>query len=393
MIRELSSLLQDESIRTPVFIFDLELLAERALQAQRAWAQVGEMSFLAYPYKANAASKVVSTARHGYQYADVSSNYEFLLAIRDGFIAQEVLWGGPAKSVADIASAMHHGCWLKVDSLDEVDNIERLSKESDLKGKFMVRLAHMVDRRWSRFGLIPEEAVVALLRLHNLSNDPVGVHIHIGRTASHPDALAGVCLMYGELIRLASKLAANRSAMLFSVGGGFAHHPSIDGIASANGHSIDIGRSARLVRHELSQVLDVDNVRMVAEPGRSVLQGIGTLVSRVISRKRRDDQWLIVLDSSITLMRSSQGSLSSISFEPIRSEEGELEIVGACCFESDVIARLHGAVPEVGDLVRFCDMGAYDFATVTPWFRDPIEVRAMIGGALIHVDPRWSIAA
>jgi len=111
----------------------------------------------------------------------------------------------------------------------------------------------------------------------------------------------------------------------------------------------------------------------VIEPGRSLVEDFGFLVTRVVVRKTRDGEHLLIVDPGTNLVRSLPSWYHPVDFaEAERLEWGTpYHIYGALCFESDMFtSEITGPeVVDIGTLVIVGEAGGYDIPSANVWIR------------------------
>jgi diaminopimelate decarboxylase len=106
-------------------------------------------------------------------------------------------------------------------------------------------------------------------------------------------------------------------------------------------------------------------LKVMIEPGRSIVGGAGLLLTRVLYRKKSGEKEFVIVDAAMNdLIRPA---LYSAHHEIIPVREGGeatlvADVVGPVCETGDFLARGR-AMPEVfpGDLLAICTAGAYGF--------------------------------
>ncbi|WP_130865571.1 diaminopimelate decarboxylase [Acidipropionibacterium timonense] len=125
---------------------------------------------------------------------DVCTAGELLTALQGGMDPARIGMHGNNKSVDELALALRSGVGrIIVDSLDEIDRIETLCRELDVRARVMVRVTPGVEAHTHEyiatahedqkfgFSIANGAAMVALVRCHSSALiDLLGIHSHIG---------------------------------------------------------------------------------------------------------------------------------------------------------------------------------------------------------------------
>ena len=358
---------RDAVLRLVVALADADLFGERALLVHDLDALRTGLDELAGAFpagtlhavavKANpvvAVLKTVVDAGHG---LEAASFEELSLALAAGCPPERIVYDSPARTPAELEAALNLGVVINVDSLGELERIDRL----EVRGRIGLRVipevgsgtiaATSTGARGSRFG-VPFDAAEAAFRRYPWLT---GLHIHVGSQ--------GIALE--QLLRAAERIDDLRQrvgAKWVDIGGGLpvAYRDTDDPPSVAAWAE---GLRARTALFD---------VPLITELGRWVQCGCGFALSRVehvkdrlaivhlgadllLRRAYRPDEWwheLLVFDS--------EGRPKAGTPEP-------QTVVGPLCSSGDVLARDTPLPPiEPGDLIAIRDTGAY---TLGMWSR------------------------
>jgi len=253
---------------------------------------------------------------------EVNSGGELFKAQKIGFRPDQVVFNGVSKTDQEIEAALRYGIMaINVDSLWELDQIERVASATGKRANVAIRLVPEIVTRShiglqtgllsSKFGMSPaqvEEAFARALRASDII-DLVGIHIHVGSQTpdQHPFAAA-----FAEMWRFVVQFYRDTGHRLahINIGGGLPVNylqdtPQSRDIAererdmlSAQLNPADVLRSA--LDEALSVIGDVDglleSLTIVLEPGRRIIGDAGLLLTRVCNIKERPetrDTWLL----------------------------------------------------------------------------------------------------
>jgi diaminopimelate decarboxylase len=123
---------------------------------------------------------------------DVASGGELFLALRAGFDPARIYLHGNAKSDRELGQALEAGVGhIVLDSLDELETLERIAAERDIDQEVLIRVtpdvsgdthqAMSTGQADSKFGLSLAQAQTAIARLQTAQHlTLVGLHFHIG---------------------------------------------------------------------------------------------------------------------------------------------------------------------------------------------------------------------
>jgi len=348
---------------TPQLHLDTAALIARAQQFRAALdhADVG----ICYSIKTNPHPDLLSAALDAGMLAEAISQDEYQLAARLGAPPAAVVLNGPAKwwphPVAPVSARA-----VFVDSGVEFALInELLDLDVQIDAEFLgVRLSRR--RMGSRFGIQVDsrdemEAAGHELRvLTERLGAGWGVHFHTAQSAIGVDRWVQDCV--GSL-RGAAVIADHLGAapQLIDFGGGW-HPRDLPALPEAVAN----------VAHQLRNDLDL-NVPWLFEPGKSLLEPCGTLLTRVIvPANQRGD---VVVDAGLSDLPEGPYWPHPVAHVDAdghqrRLSPGDGRLLGRTCMERDVLALdLDLRDLRRGDLLAIGRAGGYDASMAYPFGR------------------------
>jgi diaminopimelate decarboxylase len=199
-----------------------------------------------------------------------------------------------------------------------------------------------------------------------------GVQAHIGSQITHAEALSETAV---SLARLAEELLARGFALeTIDLGGGI-------GIANEEGPGLTPEGYAAAVLPHVSRL----PLKVLIEPGRSLVGEAGALVTRVLDIKENGGKSFVVTDAGMNdfLRPALYEAVHRIEAVAPRGQTFVADVVGPVCETSDFFARDRKMDrPSEGDLLAILDTGAYGFSMASNYnFRPrPAEVLVASGG-------------
>jgi diaminopimelate decarboxylase len=350
---------------TPVYLYDEADLRGRAREYRAEFENrhaSSEVLFASKAFPCTAAYRLF--AEEGLS-CDVASRGELFLALAGGMDPARIYLHGNAKDDADIGAAVEAGVGcVVVDSFDDIERLERLVVD---RQRVFLRVnpeveadtheAVLTGHSGSKFGLRREAALRAIERLRGSDRlELTGLHVHVGSQilqlepfARALDALVGL----GEFAE-------------YDLGGGL-------GIPYRSGDSApSVAAYAETLAGAVRQQLG-DGVRLLVEPGRSLVGNAGLTAYRVVSVKR-DAAVHVAVDGGMG--DNLEPSLYGTEFEArlLHSREPleRCQVVGKHCESGDVLvhdAELPSAQP--GDLLVTPATGAYCFTMANNYNGQP----------------------
>jgi diaminopimelate decarboxylase len=377
-----AALLESIAVRvgTPAYVYSAPLIRTAYAGLERALA--GCPHSLHYALKANSTLAIARLLRHLGSKADANSGGEIEVALRAGFLPNDIVFTGVGKSPEELRRALELGvAAINAESPGELDRIAAIARDLGTRARVAVRVNPDIDARshphistglrTNKFGIPIEDArdVYAWIA-GQPALEAVGVHCHVGSQITALDPLRASA---ERIVALALDL--RQTGILIEhvdLGGGL-------GISYDGAPVPTMAEYAAM----LASVVAPHDFHLVLEPGRALTGAAGLLLSRVIDVKTyADGPRFAVLDAGMTeLMRPAlYGAFHRIAaVTPRRGPEQPYEVVGPLCESSDIFGRNRMLPPlAVGDLVAILDTGAYGSVMGSTYNRRPLPPEILI---------------
>ncbi len=372
---------------TPLYVYSASTIAARYRALDEAFRS--HPHALHYALKANSTLAVARLLRSLGSGADANSGGEIDVALRAGFIPDQIVFTGVGKTGAELAQAIDLGVkTINAESEGELERIDLLARERQTRARVALRVNPDIDARshphistglkTNKFG-IPLDAARDLARRASRREglEIVGLHTHVGSQITDLDPLRRAAQ---AIVTLARELRDDGIAIdHLDLGGGLG--VSYDGAPVPE--AADYAAA-------LLPVVAGSGLSIILEPGRSIVAPAGALLSRVVDVKERaDGKVFVILDAGMTeLLRPMlYGSFHRI--EPVdRSAAPEIlcDIVGPLCESSDTLGKDRRLPrPAVGDLMAVLDTGAYGAVMASNYNRRPLPAEVLVEGG------RWTV--
>ncbi len=367
---------------TPLYVYSRgHMQAQyRALAGALAPAQ----PLICYSAKANTNRAVLRTFLEEGAGLDVVSGGELFRAIRAGADPEKIVFAGVGKTQEEIEAALHEGIlFFTVESESEARRISDCAVRTGRTGRIAFRINPDVDphthtyistgKRENKFGLDLERAEQAYAMAAALPNlEIVGLHLHIGSqlldARPYGEALDKVAALCG---RLRTRHPAFR---YLDIGGGL-------GISYRNGEkALSAETFASVVLPRVARL----GLKLVVEPGRSLVGNGGILVCRVQYVKASYDKQFVIVDAAMNDLIRPSLYRAHHEVRAVRAASGVLhgDLVGPICESGDFLAQDRD-LPDVGEggLLAVMSAGAYGYAMSSNYNsrRRPAEV--LVDGA------------
>lgn len=383
---------------TPLYVYDAAVIRSQIENVKRAFSGLPFQPF--YAMKANGNLSILRMIReHGFG-CDAVSPGEIYLARAAGF-AREAIWFTCSNvSDDDLRAIPDPYIVINVNSMSEIDRVLSLDLENPIALRVNpdVGAGHHADVITAgdsvKFGIDVAEIESARMLVEDAGRKVVGLHAHIG---SGIDEIEPLIQSARQLLELAPSFD---NLKWINFGGGVST-PYKPGDAE-----FPIDEYGAQLTHVAGAFLRARDLTAILEPGRYVVAGAGTLVARATSRRiSAGIDWVGVDTGFNHLVRPSKYSAyhhivnasrgSEASLRASWREEGDREdvvVAGNLCESGDVFTRTEQRVVtrtidcvQVGDLLAFCDAGAYGFSMASHYNARLLPPEVLVDGSEVRV--------
>jgi len=383
---------------TPLYVYDAAVIRRQAEKVRGAFAGLPFRPF--YAMKANSNLSILRMLRAEGFGCDAVSPGEIHLAMRAGLGAEDIWFTCSNVSDEDLRAIPDPRIVVNVNSMSEIDRCLKL----DLPNPIALRInpdvgaGHHTDvvtaGRSVKFGIDVAELDSARMLVEDTGRKIVGLHAHIGSGVDTPAPLLAAAR---QLLELAPSLTNLR---WINFGGGIAtpYKPEEREFPIAE-YGAELAQLA-------GAFLRVRDLTAILEPGRYLVAQSGTLVARTTTKRISAGVEWVGVDSGfnhlarpskysayhhiLNASRGSNGSLRARWDPSLRREE--VVVAGNICESGDVFTRTEGAaVPRaiepirVGDLLAFCDAGAYGFSMASHYNARLLPPEVLVDGDDVRV--------
>jgi diaminopimelate decarboxylase len=370
---------------TPLYVYSATTIRKRIQTFQRAFRDTDHL--VCYSVKANSNLSILGMlAKLGCGFDVVSGGeLERVIRARRG-AAKNVVFSGVGKTVAEMESALRAG--ILVFNLESASELATLTACA-ARVKRTARVAFRVNPdvpadthpyistglHQHKFG-VPLSAARELYARAAESKylEVAGVSVHIGSQITDFAPFRAAMDRVADLVR---QLRHDGHTILYvDAGGGL-------GINYGDG-SQEFSKSVTAYAQALTTPLRGLRVKLLLEPGRSVIGPAGVLLTRVLYRKTNGDKKFVVVDAAMNdLIRPSlyQAEHQIVPAQTSGSECEIVDIVGPVCESGDFFAR-HRELPVIaeGELLAILDAGAYGMALASNYNTRPRPAEVMVDG-------------
>ncbi len=380
----LAALFDEQGFATPAYVYDVEAIEAEARELRAGFEGVDHL--IAYAVKANSAGPILRALSRQGVGADVVSGAELELAVACGVDPEAVVYSGVAKTDGELDLAIGTGprgiLSVQAESIEEIPRIDARARAAGRVARVSLRLNPGIEAEThayiatghdeAKFGIPRAELGAALEAIVAAENVRlVGLSSHIGSQLTQVDAYVTSVRMLLSLLSVCdvALAAAGRPALeLVDFGGGF-------GIDYGDGCAARPADFARAVVREVRQA-GRSTMRVMVEPGRSLVGAHGVLCASVIMQKRgrpseEERRWLMIDAGMNDLLRPALyralHRVEPMEVPPPPTGSGvAMRVVGPVCESSDDFGT-HAMPPVAPRRVILRDAGAYGFTMASEY--------------------------
>ncbi len=370
---------------TPFYCYSYSKLKENIDRFKKNFKSFSPL--ICFAVKSNANVNLIREIKKFGLGADVVSLGELMMALKAGIKPNKIVFSGVGKTSSELNFAINKQILLiNAESLSEIMEINRLAKLRNKKVRVGVRLNPNTDaktlnqistgKKENKFGVNKNT-------LHKIVNfcksskniDLKCLSVHIGsQILDHKP--------YRKMLKAVSHILdkTNHQFEFIDLGGGMGINYS-DKNKALNYKKYNTAINNFLKRHK---------VKIIFEPGRSIIGNTGMLISKVIYIKDIGRKKFIILDVAMNdLMRPALYGAFHRTLPVIRSNKisnKPYEFVGPICESTDRFITLKKFQKlKEKDLIAICDVGAYGMSLSSNYNLRLKPTELLIKGSKINV--------
>ena len=370
-------------VGTPAYVYSAQAILKNYAAYTEAFGTLPHT--VCYAVKANSSLAVLALLAKAGAGFDIVSGGELYRVLEAGGDPSKIVFSGVGKTAAEVEYALESGIHsFNCESEAELALIDAKAARLGKKAGFSIRVNPDVDAvthpyistglSQHKFGIAIAEAAAVYDRSRQFGNLMAeGVSCHIGSQILDASPILEAV---DKVLALAVELRAQRHAIRhLDVGGGL-------GVAY---HAGEKSPEIRAFVETLRSRLEGSGLRVMIEPGRSIVAAAGVLLTRVLYRKRNGDKEFLIVDGAMNdLIRPSlYGAHHEIV--PLRKNAlppVTVDVVGPVCETGDFLARdrvMANAMP--GDFLAVLTAGAYGFVLSSNYNSRPRAPEVLVDGA------------
>jgi len=357
---ELTQLIREaaKNLETPFLVLDTNYVKENYYKLKNSINDVE----IFYAVKANSHPSILETLRDLGASFDVASKGEIEKLMNLGISTDKMSFGNTIKKEKDIKFAWDNGVeYFAVDSEMEVEKIARNAPGAKVYGRLSMSSN---DSDWplsGKFGTDVDHLIEILKYAKRKGLIPYGVSFHVGSQSYNKYKWKEAILNASEVFEKLHKQKIDLK--MLNLGGGIPvkHTKPVP----------DVEEIGEIINESIKEYLGwVKGLRVLSEPGRSMVGNAGIIASRVLLRSRKGTQNWVFLDTGVFhgLMETVENFRYEVLVEGKEySETTTMTLAGPTCDSVDTIYD-EIELPiniDYNDIVYFINTGAYtnEYAT------------------------------
>ena len=347
--------------QTPFYLYSQNLITHNFMEYTQNLKTLNHL--LCYSVKANSNLSILSILSNLGSGFDIVSAGELQRVIAAGGDPAKTVFSGVGKTEEEIKFALSKNILcFNIESQEELNTLNKIALAEKKIANVSVRVNPAIDvkthpyittgMRDNKFGIDESE----IINLYQEANDHKGLNIrgidfHIGSqiTTLEPfiDALSKVISIIKELKNLKIELEH------IDIGGGLGISYDKKPIVSKEDFS-----------KEILKLVEPLDLKLLIEPGRSIVGDAGILVTKVINTKKSPSKNFLIVDAGMNdLIRpplySAYHSIKEVS--QTKNKKFLFDVVGPVCETADFLGKDRMLSVKQGDYLCVENVGAYGF--------------------------------
>ncbi len=371
--------------KTPAYIYSYKKIKENIINFKKNFKTFSPL--ICFAIKSNTNINLIREIKKFDLGADVVSIGELMMALKAGINPNKIVFSGVGKTSDEIDFAIKKKILLiNAESLSEIKEINRIAKLNNKKVKVGLRLNPNTDaktlsqistgKKENKFGVNKNTFYQILNYCKNSNNIYLKcLSVHIGsQILDHKP--------YEKMLKAVSQILdkSNHHFEFIDLGGGM-------GITYS-----DKNKKLNYNKYNAAilKFLNKHKVKIIFEPGRSIIGDTGTLITKVIYIKDSGNKKFIILDAAMNdLMRPALYGALHRTLPVVKSNKISskvYEFVGPICESTDKFITLKNFQElKEKDLIAICDVGAYGMSLSSNYNLRPKPIEILIKGSKIKI--------
>ncbi|MBP6345210.1 MAG: diaminopimelate decarboxylase [Neisseriaceae bacterium] len=371
---------------TPLYVYSQNELTKAYHNYEQAFAKLNPL--ICYAVKANGNLSVLKHFASLGSGFDIVSGGELARVLAAGGDAGKTIFSGVGKSADEIEYALLQGVLcFNVESINELERINDVAKKLGQKAPISLRINPDVDAKThpyistglkaNKFGIAFKDAIKAYQHAAALPYlNIVGIDCHIG---SQLTDLSPLVEAFERLLVLVDQLAdLGIHLSHVDIGGGV-------GIVYHDEQTPDLNQYAAAVHQRLGQ----RDLKIMMEPGRSLVGNAGVLLTKVEFIKAGEEKNFIIVDAAMNdLLRPALYAAYHEIVAVNRHDDVKAivaDVVGPICETGDFLGQNRELAVKEGELLAVKSAGAYASSMASNYNARVRAAEVMINGKDVKV--------
>ena len=369
-----------KKIETPAYIYSKRKIIENVNTLKSGLKKVDGL--ICFSVKANSNLNLLKILVNEGLGMDIVSGGELRKALLAGCNSKKIVFSGVGKSPIDIEYAIREDILLfNVESESELFVINEISKKLGKITSIAVRVNPDVSPnthpyistglKENKFGISINDSLNLHKKIKNFKNIRViGVDFHIG------SQITEVKPYIDSLIKIENYIEELRNYDIqlefLDIGGGFG---LID-----NSDSFNLG----LMLNEIANKLKSFNLKIIVEPGRSIIGNTSFLISKILYIKKNESKNFAICDAGMNdllrpaLYKSYHEIVNLSNFPSSDKNLNVFDIVGPVCESSDCFFPKKSIDLSENDYIAIMNTGAYGYSMASNYNSRPKPVEILV---------------
>jgi len=371
---------------TPTYVYSQAVLQDRCHSLKAAFSSYPTLA--CYAVKANTNASIMKQVFEAGFGADIVSSGELHRALKAGARPEQIVYSGVGKSIQEIEHGLETGILcFNVESKQELALIQAVSERLQKNARVALRInpninvdtnPYIATGLYStKFGMSePDASELAKYLADQPTLKLIGISCHLGSQifdiAPYHEAAEHMSSIANKFVQMGHKL------QFVDLGGGFAisykdqNPPPFEQYAEA---MIPFARRLGL--------------KLVIEPGRTIVGPTGILLSQVLGRKSTPNKKFLIIDAAMNdLIRPClyEAYHQILPANLTDKQTSRVDVVGPICETGDYLG-LDRELPELelGELVYIRDAGAYGMSMSSNYNSRPRAAEVLVKGSHVEV--------
>ena len=386
-----------EEFGTPTYVYSKSALLENF--AAYADACQGRDALVCYAMKANSNLAILDLLARAGAGFDIVSGGELLRVIAAGGDPGKVIFSGVGKTETEMRLALEHGILcFNVESIPELHRLNEVAGSMGKRAPVSLRVNPNVDAKThpyiatglkaNKFGVAFDDALDTYRTAAGLPHlDVVGIDCHIGSQLLDDAPLLEALDKLIELIDTLDTEGIHIHHL--DIGGGIGVDSGAAGDAPPVPVADYLGRlfaridAWRAARH------DGRAVKVIFEPGRSIVASTGVLLTRGDFLKPGVEKKFCIIDAAMNDMMRPTLYGAWMDMKAVAPRTGDVpelyDVVGPVCESGDWLARERALAVQPGDLLAMMSAGAYGMTMASNYNTRGRAAEVIVDGEQMHL--------